>query len=222
MALDYFAPGVYVEEVDRGSRPIEGISMSVAGFAGFTEDVRGDADLFKPMLITNWNQYLECFAKPGSDGFTDFDAYLPFAVQGWFQNGGGRCWVVSIGTKLPGSEAPDPQATATRVLTSSKKPALSLNLKPAEAEGGQPALPSADRVVVTILESDPKPVQNANPDDEPPFNTGEFFTLVVSSGDRVLETFPWDTAAYLLSARGVDFDMFPRRFPCLFLKEYSM
>ncbi len=190
MALDYFAPGVYVEEVDRGSRPIEGISMSVAGFAGFTEDVRGDADLFKPMLITNWNQYLECFAKPGSDGFTDFDAYLPFAVQGWFQNGGGRCWVVSIGTKLPGSEAPDPQATATRVLTSSKKPALSLNLKPAEAEGGQPALPSADRVVVTILESDPKPVQNANPDDEPPFNTGEFFTLVVSSGDRVLETFP--------------------------------
>jgi len=34
MALDYFAPGVYVEEVDRGSRPIEGISMSVAGFIG--------------------------------------------------------------------------------------------------------------------------------------------------------------------------------------------
>jgi uncharacterized protein len=190
MALDYFAPGVYVEEVDRGSRPIEGISMSVAGFVGFTEDVRGDADLFKPILITNWNQYLECFAKPGSDGFTDFDAYLPFAVQGWFQNGGGRCWVVSIGTKLPGSAAPDPQATATRVLTSSKKPALSLNLKPAEAEGDQPALPSADRVVVTILESDPKPVANPNPDDEPPFNTGEFFTLVVSSGDRVLETFP--------------------------------
>jgi uncharacterized protein len=190
MALDYFAPGVYVEEVDRGSRPIEGISMSVAGFVGFTEDVRGDADLFQPILITNWNQYLECFAKPGSDGFTDFEAYLPFAVQGWFQNGGGRCWVVSIGTKLPGSEAPDPEATATRVLTSSKKPSLSLNLKPAEAQGDQPALPSADRVVVTILESDPKPVTNANPDDEPPFNTGEFFTLVVSSGDRVLETFP--------------------------------
>jgi uncharacterized protein len=190
MALDYFAPGVYVEEVDRGSRPIEGISMSVAGFVGFTEDVRGDADLFKPILITNWNQYLECYAKPGSDGFTDFDAYLPFAVQGWFQNGGGRCWVVSIGTKLPGSEAPDPEATATRVLTSSKKPSLSLNLKPAEAEGDQPALPSADRVLVTILESDPKPVTDANPDDELPFNTGEFFTLVVSSGDRVLETFP--------------------------------
>ena len=106
MALDYFAPGVYVEEVDRGSRPIEGVSMSVAGFVGFTEDVRGDAELFKPILVTNWSQYLECFAKAGSDGFTDFDAYLPFAVQGWFANGGGRCWVVSIGTKLPGTPAP--------------------------------------------------------------------------------------------------------------------
>ena len=46
MPLDYFAPGVYVEEVDRGSRPIAGVSMSVAGFVGFTEDVRGDAELF--------------------------------------------------------------------------------------------------------------------------------------------------------------------------------
>ena len=43
MALDYFAPGVYVEEVDRGSRPIEGVSMSVGGFVGFTEDVRAHA-----------------------------------------------------------------------------------------------------------------------------------------------------------------------------------
>ena len=98
MALDYFAPGVYVEEVDKGSRPIEGISLSVAGFIGFTEDVRGDADLFKPMMVTSWDQYREYFAAPGSDGYTDFDAYLPFAVNGWFVNGGGRCWVTSIGT----------------------------------------------------------------------------------------------------------------------------
>ena len=190
MALDYFAPGVYVEEVDRGSRPIEGISMSVAGFVGFSEDVRGDADLFKPLLITNWNQYLDCFGKPGSDGFTDFDAYLPFAVQGWFQNGGGRCWVVSIGTKLPGSIAPDSSETATRLLTSSKKSSLSFNLKLSDSDGNQLALPPADRVVVTILESEPKPSTSDNPDDEQPFNTGEFFTVLVSSNDRILETYP--------------------------------
>jgi uncharacterized protein len=191
MALDYFAPGVYVEEVDRGSRPIEGISMSVAGFVGFTEDVRGDADLFKPLLITNWNQYLENFAKPGSDGFTDFDAYLPFAVQGWFQNGGGRCWVVSIGTKLPGTPAPAPEETATRLLTSAKKLSLSLNMQAPAQEGDRPALPgSVDRILVTIAESEPKPVEDADPDAEPPFNTGEFFTLAVKSGDDEPQIFP--------------------------------
>jgi phage tail sheath protein FI len=68
MALDYFAPGVYVEEVDRGSRPLEGISMNVAGFVGFTEDVRGDAELFKPIMITNWEQYKQYFAKLDSVG----------------------------------------------------------------------------------------------------------------------------------------------------------
>ncbi|MEB3268991.1 MAG: phage tail sheath family protein, partial [Leptolyngbya sp.] len=129
MALDYFAPGVYVEEVDRGSRPIEGVSMSVAGFVGFTEDVRGDAELFKPMMITNWSQYVEFFGKPGSDGFTDFDAYLPFAVQGWFNNGGGRCWVVSIGTKLPGSPPPPPAGVATRLPTAGGEPSRGVNLR---------------------------------------------------------------------------------------------
>lgn len=75
--LDYFAPGVYVEEIDRGSRPIEGVSTAVAGFVGFTEDVREGAELYKPMLVTNWTQYLNYFARKGSNGFTDFDAYLP-------------------------------------------------------------------------------------------------------------------------------------------------
>jgi uncharacterized protein len=187
MALDYFAPGVYVEEVDRGSRPIEGVSMSVAGFIGFTEDVRGDAELFKPMLVTNWSQYCEYFAKPGSDGFTDFDAYLPFAVQGWFNNGGGRCWVASIGTKLPGSDTPPPEETATKLLTGGGKPSLSFNLILPEAEGDTPALPaSVGRLIVTISESTPKPVEG---EEEPPLDTGEFFKLIVRQGDEILASY---------------------------------
>lgn len=187
MALDYFAPGVYVEEVDKGSRPIEGVSMSVAGFIGFTEDVRGDAELFKPMMITNWGQYCEYFAKPGSDGFTDFNAYLPFAVQGWFDNGGGRCWVASIGTKLPGSPAPDDKEIATKLLTGGGKPSLSFNLKLAQGEGDTPALPSsAGRMIVTISESTPKPAAEG---EEEPLDTGEFFKLQVRQGDEVLESY---------------------------------
>lgn len=187
MALDYFAPGVYVEEVDRGSRPIEGVSLSVAGFIGFTEDVRGDAELFQPMMITNWDQYREFFAKPGSDGFTDFDAYLPFAVQGWFLNGGGRCWVTSIGTQLPGSAAPDPEEAGTLLPTFSGRPSLKFSLKLPEAEGDAPALPSGDsRIQVAIFESTPKPVEE---DEEPPLNSGEFFTVVVRQGGEELERY---------------------------------
>lgn len=187
MALDYFAPGVYVEEVDRGSRPIEGVSLSVAGFIGFTEDVRGDAELFQPMMITNWDQYREFFAKPGSDGFTDFDAYLPFAVQGWFLNGGGRCWVTSIGTQLPGSAPPDPEEAGTLLPTFSGKPSLKFSLKLPEAAGEAPALPPGDsRVQVAIFESTPKPVED---DEEPPLNSGEFFTVVVKQGGEELERY---------------------------------
>ena len=34
---EYLAPGVYVEEVDTGSKPIEGVSTSTAGMVGVTE-----------------------------------------------------------------------------------------------------------------------------------------------------------------------------------------
>lgn len=175
--LDYFAPGVYVEEISRGSRPIEGVSMSVAGFVGFTEDIRSDAELFDPMLITSWSQYLDCFAKPGSTGFTDFGAYLPFAVKGWFDNGGGRCWVVSIGTQLPyrdnekPTEAADETAIAL-VKTSGKRPSLAFSLKPGQEDA---------RRVRVVIESDEPPMEENS--DEEPFDTGEFFKIKLLQDD---------------------------------------
>ena len=32
---NYLAPGVYVEEMESGSRPIEGVGTAVAAFVGF-------------------------------------------------------------------------------------------------------------------------------------------------------------------------------------------
>jgi phage tail sheath protein FI len=175
--LDYFAPGVYIEEIDRGSRPIDGVQTNIAGFIGFTEDVRGGAELYKPMLVTSWNQYLQYFSKQGSDGFTDFNAYLPFAVNGWFLNGGGRCWVMSIGTQLPGTKAPALAESGLKLTTRSNRPALGFSLKPEEHENG--------RLEVRIEESTPLPP--ADPDAEPPINTGEFFSVVISRNGEELE-----------------------------------
>ncbi|MGB3515739.1 MAG: phage tail sheath C-terminal domain-containing protein [Elainellaceae cyanobacterium] len=196
--LDYFAPGVYVEEVNRGSRPIQGVSLSVAGFVGFTEDVRGDAELFEPTLVTTWTQYLENFAKPGSDGFTDFGAYLPFAIKGWFENGGGRCWVVSVGTQLPMPDpAPGDSTTAvleestpvpTLVLTASKKPSLEFRLK--TRDGTEGADSSSDepldnkRISVVVQPDEPKATQ-----DPDAFDSGEYFKITVTQGDNTLDTY---------------------------------
>jgi len=188
--LDYFAPGVYVEEVERGSRPIQGVSMSVAGFVGFTQDVRGDAEVFEPMLITSWQQYLENFASVGSDGIAEFRhngekvyPYLPFAVKGWFDNGGGRCWVVSIGKSLPLpntaviEEETIPPAL-TPVGTSGNKPSLEFRLKPEKEDLG--------RFQVRIEPDSPIPDPES---EEDPFDTGEYFKATVVYGGEELETF---------------------------------
>ncbi len=83
----YLSPGVYVEEVESGSRPIEGVGTAMAAFVGFAAD--GPFD--EPTLVTNWSQYTQVFG-----GFTE-GAYLPQAVFGYFLNGGSTCYVVRIG-----------------------------------------------------------------------------------------------------------------------------
>ena len=179
--LDYFAPGVYVEEVDRGSRPIEGVSTAIAGFVGFTEAVRDDAELFKPMLVTTWTQYLQYFANANSDGFTDFDAYLPFAVYGYFMNGGGRCWITSIGTQLPGApRARTPEPATLRITGRGNRPCLNFTLRPEQAASGA--------VTILISESGPRP-QPEGSEGEPPPNTGEYFKIQIRRGDETLEEY---------------------------------
>lgn len=190
--LDYFAPGVYVEEVDRGSRPIEGVGTAIAGFVGFTEDVRGGAELYRPMMVTTWNQYLEYFGKPNSDGFTDFGAYLPFAVYGWFLNGGGRCWVTSIGNRLPGTPAPEATENGTNLMNRRARPTLRFSLSGKAATNGSNG--GNRPLKVQILEGTPKPVTVQAEDSSASsatinINTGEFFTVVVRQGNEVLERF---------------------------------
>ncbi|HEY9850976.1 MAG TPA: phage tail sheath C-terminal domain-containing protein [Leptolyngbyaceae cyanobacterium] len=179
--LDYFAPGVYVEEIDRGSRPIEGVQTNIAGFVGFTEAIRNGAEIGKPMLITSWNQYLEYFAKENSDGFTDFHAYLPFAVNGWFLNGGARCWVVSIGTQIPKPSQetiqPTTESTALTVKTGGKRESLQFVLKPEEADKGA--------VTVEIQPSEPKS-EPQDPNAPAPV-PAEFFSVVIKREGQELE-----------------------------------
>jgi phage tail sheath protein FI len=90
----YLSPGVYVEEIDSGSRPIEGVGTAVAAFVGLAQT--GPFD--QPTLVTNWSQYTQTFG--------DFmeGTYLAHAVYGFFLNGGGSCYVVRIGSSNGSAE----------------------------------------------------------------------------------------------------------------------
>ena len=67
---------------------------------------------------------------------------------------------------------------------------MMFNLKLPEA-GAVPALPSSSgRITISILESQPKPLDDdADEDATPPLNTGEFFSVVVRNGNEVLERY---------------------------------
>jgi phage tail sheath protein FI len=127
---EYLSPGVYVEEIDRGPKPIEGVGTATACFVGFSEKAQfaeqanGEwvtKDLLnRPQLVTNWSQYVERFG-----GFVD-GAYLPHSVYGFFQNGGTRCYVVSVKT-IPKAQA--------GLLNADGKPQLIVQAKQAGFEG---------------------------------------------------------------------------------------
>lgn len=83
----YLSPGVYVEEIDSGARPIEGVGTAVAAFVGLA--AKGPFN--KPTLTSNWTQFTKTFG-----GFVD-GACLARSVFAYYQNGGGNCYIVRIG-----------------------------------------------------------------------------------------------------------------------------
>ena len=117
----YLSPGVYVEEVEGGAKPIAGVGTSTAGFIGqvadsvtmppqpgkFEVDSLGSpvldslgdpipipynvAPAGEPQLVTSWEQF--------KNKFGDFQAgnvTLAHAVYGFYNNGGTRCWITRV------------------------------------------------------------------------------------------------------------------------------
>ena len=85
----YLTPGVYVEEVPGGARPIEAVGTSTAGFVGTAPNP--DAHRGQAFAINNWTQFVREFAANGTASTS-----LSHAVYGFFLNGGSRCYVVNV------------------------------------------------------------------------------------------------------------------------------
>lgn len=173
---NYLSPGVYMEEVDRGSKPIESVGTAVAAFVGYTEKASDVKDgksvslLGKPTLVTNWSQYVAKFG-----GFSG-GIYTPDAVYGYFANGGSIAYIVSV--KTVGESADGDGAVPAKIAI--------------DAEGGKGKL-----LEFTAKQAGPKgnsievEIKHLTPEGE---GDGKAiapteFTVIVKQGGQVAETF---------------------------------
>ncbi|WBB95259.1 MULTISPECIES: phage tail sheath subtilisin-like domain-containing protein [unclassified Solwaraspora] len=110
----YLAPGVYVEEVPSAIKPIAGVGTSTAGFIGAVADdvtmpllpgrsgvtAAGEAEpadfhsvapAGEAQLVDGWETFKNLFGDIQQGNHT-----LAHAVYGFFNNGGGRCWITRV------------------------------------------------------------------------------------------------------------------------------
>jgi uncharacterized protein len=90
---EYLAPGVYVEEIDSGPKPIEGVSTSTAGMVGATE--MGPIDGL-PRLVTSFSDFQRLYGGFLPEIPWGNTRFLAYAVQGFFQNGGQRLFLQRV------------------------------------------------------------------------------------------------------------------------------
>lgn len=90
---EYLAPGVYVEEIPSGNKPIEAGGTSTAGMIGMT--ARGPVN--QPTLVTSQGGFSRVFGGLLNPlQFTEGRDALPYAAEGFFANGGARLYVVRV------------------------------------------------------------------------------------------------------------------------------
>ncbi|MER6474760.1 phage tail sheath family protein [Streptomyces filamentosus] len=158
----YLSPGVYVEEVQSGSRPIEGVGTSVAAFVGFAR--RGPFD--EPTLVTNWSQFVSRFGD-----FVE-GTYLAASVYGFFANGGGTCYVV----RVDDGTAPAPAAAAGEGADPRAVDAAGPTAIGAYSVVARPGVTGTITVEIADVEGD-----------DPP---SDAFRLIVKRNGKAVETYP--------------------------------
>lgn len=127
MAQKLMTPGVYIEEVNAFPGSVVEVATAIPAFIGYTEKAsRNGKDLLnQPVRITSFQEYSLLFGGEFNPKFmlntvaegetaeheitingtkreikyvTDHDAYMFYGIKLFFSNGGGACYIVSVGT----------------------------------------------------------------------------------------------------------------------------
>ena len=120
MALSLRTPGVYVVEESKFPPSVVAVETAIPAFLGYTEKTqyRGDSLLNRPFAVNSFLEFQEVFGgappvggqtvtldeaddlvgeltDPASDPKARF--LLAYALRHFYDNGGGRCYIVSVG-----------------------------------------------------------------------------------------------------------------------------
>lgn len=83
----YLHPGVYVEEIPSGAKPIEGVATSIAAFIGYTTK----GPIGEAQLIHKWDDYVDAYGGIQSES----DA-MGMAVNAFYLNGGTDTYIARL------------------------------------------------------------------------------------------------------------------------------
>jgi phage tail sheath protein FI len=134
----YNTPGVYVEEISTLPPSVAEVSTAIPAFLGYTE-----LGITKIARVSTLLEYEELFGKPHPSSFTvtrdatdqvttvtrtepahEFSLY--YAVSHYFKNGGGACYIVSVGTyaSFAASDAKEAFEDGLKLLEKEDEPTL--------------------------------------------------------------------------------------------------
>jgi phage tail sheath protein FI len=140
MATSYKTPGVYIEEIPKLPPSVAQVETAIPAFIGYTAfatDEDGSSLTLVPKRIVSLLEYEQFFGKPQSEKVTVTiaDTYnasdiligrnisaaltatpsrhvMYYQLQMYFANGGGPCYIVSVGVYLAHGTAIDASATS--------------------------------------------------------------------------------------------------------------
>ena len=141
--MEYKTPGVYVEEVSTLPPSVAGVATAIPAFLGYTqkgptaptrissmleyESIFGGADPISFEVSTqndNGTTTIASVAGTGNPAFTGIPRYLMYyQLQMFFKNGGGACYIVSLGA-YTGSISPSDFSTGLNAIEKEDEPTL--------------------------------------------------------------------------------------------------
>ena len=155
--MNYKTPGVYIEEIPKLPPSIAQVETAIPAFIGYTEkaeDLRGNSLVNEPKRITSLLEYERLFGFPavetGLKVTVTGDINNPtsvlasienrskfnmhYALQLFFANGGGPCWIVSVGNYVDGGGIVNDGDLSTGLAATEKVDEVTLYVYP-DAQG---------------------------------------------------------------------------------------